>query len=108
MYAVLSTRLAVTTGVNQFSAAVSMNGSNAARIGATLINLNGATNCAFSLQGSQDLANWEDITGTLTLTAASASSVSVTGISFAYIRIKYVGTGGTTTIVAADLFTSQL
>jgi hypothetical protein len=108
MYAVLSTRLAVTQGTNQFSAAVSMSGNNAARLGATLFNINGATNIAISLQGSQDLANWEDITGTLTLTDESAGTVSVTGITFAYIRAKYVVTGaGLTVVVASDVYTSQ-
>lgn len=108
MYVKLAERLAVTQGTNQFSAAVSLSNANAARIGATLINLNGGTNMALSLQGSQDLANWEDITGTLTLSAAGSGSVSVTAITFAWIRIKYVVTGaGITMIVASDLYTSQ-
>jgi len=108
MYSVLSTRLAVTQGTNQFSAAVEMSGNNAARLGGTLFNLNGGTNIAMSLQGSNDLANWEAITGTLTLTAANSGSVSVTGITFAYVRIQYVVTGaGITMIVASDINTSQ-
>jgi len=108
VYTKLAERLAVTQGTNQLSAAVSMSGANAARIGATLINLNGGTNIALSLQGSNDLANWEDISGTLTLTAAGAGSVSVTAITFAFIRVKYVVTGGgITMIVACDLYTSQ-
>lgn len=107
MYVKLAERLAVTGGTNQFSPAVSMNGNNAARIGATLINLNGATNCAYSLQGSNDMANWEDITGTMTLTAAGANSQSVTGITYAFVRIKYVVTGTGPVITAADLYTSQ-
>ncbi len=108
MYAQLATKLAVTQGTDQFSPAVSMAGANSSRFSVTLYNLGGATNIATTLQGSNDLQNWENIGSAQTQTAIGFSSTTNNNYTFAYVRLKYSVTGASqTVIIGSDIYTSQ-
>jgi hypothetical protein len=106
MYSQLSTKLAVTNGVDAFSPAVSMSGANTAKAGITVFYLGGATSLSVNIQGSNDLQNWTDSTSDTGFVVGYAPTANRT-LAFAYARLKYTVVGTGTLICAADLYTSQ-
>jgi hypothetical protein len=87
---------------------MSMNGSNAARCQFVLISHVSLTGLTVTMQASNDLQNWRDLSTTGSLTAIGQSSFANTAITDAYIRLKLSITGSSATgIISADIYTSQ-
>lgn len=109
MYARLFDRLVVATGTDALSFAIPMAGANGARSQVILISHVSLTGLTATMQGSNDMQNWRDLSTTGSLTAIGGTSFANTAISDTYLRMKVSITGtNATAIVMVDVNTSQL
>lgn len=108
MYTQVASKLAVVSGTDSFSQAVSMAGGNAVEVEATLY-AKGTNALTITVQVSNDLENWADAPSGphLTMSTVGADQDQVPSISAAYVRLKYVQDGGTS-IVAAGINVANL
>ncbi len=111
MYFQVASKLAVKTGVDAFSQAVSMAGGNAVYFDVTLFNKTGSS-LNVMLQQGNDLENWGEIGGTVAFASTPAvgqSATLVTQIASAYVRLKYVQGGSSDiSIVGAGINVANL
>ncbi|MBI2923409.1 MAG: hypothetical protein HYY18_20315 [Planctomycetes bacterium] len=108
MYTRFFDRLVVATGTDALSPAVPTAGSNAARSQVILISHVSLTGLTATMQGSNDLQNWRDLSTTGSLTAIGGTSFANTAITDAYLRMKISITGTNAIgIVMADGNLSQ-
>ncbi|KAF0244130.1 MAG: hypothetical protein FD180_2791 [Planctomycetota bacterium] len=107
MYAAVSNKLSVVNGVDQFSSAVAMSGSNAARVEFTIF-ANSATSLSIDLQGSNDLQNWAIVGSAHTGYVVGYNSFAETAVSFQFVRLRQYVVGTGTVIIAAGINTAAL
>lgn len=119
MYTQVAYALAVTSGTEAVSQAVSVAGANAVGIDMTVINI-ATGNVNADLEGSNDLANWQTVQADLFnsatgITAVGYSSVQFPSVSsdvanarigFEYLRLRYSQSSGTS-IVSAGINTFE-
>lgn len=110
MYSELASRLAVVSGTDGFSQAVSMDGANAVQIECTLF-AKGAGNVTATLQGSNDLENWDSsgiTNGVVTLAGVGYATAQGTAIAYRFVRLKYTQVTSGTAILSAGINTAPL
>lgn len=105
-YFVFAERLAVTNGVEQVTQPCPMDG-NAIRFGLFLYALGGATGIVIQPQGSNDGANWANLTASSTL-SSTFNVFESTGISYAMVRARLATQGTGTVALALDGNTAHL
>jgi hypothetical protein len=96
-----------------YSQAVSMQGGNACLADVTVMELDGTTpTLNVQIQISNDLQNWESPAGegSLDITDVGYDEVQLDGIAAAYVRLRYMFTGGTTpaAVIAAGIHGANL
>jgi hypothetical protein len=112
MYQQVASKLYVQVGHDQFSQAVSMDGANAVMFEVTAISSSGASPLlTVQLQESNDLQNWEDVSGAqvANLSAPGYDSDSTAAdVAAAYVRLKYTISEGDDFTVASGINTANL
>lgn len=106
MYNQAASRQSVTNGVDQFSPAMPMSGSNTVRASVTVYNLGGATSLTVTFQSSSDLQNWMSETSDTGFVVGTAFTAA-RAISNAYVRLKFAVVGTGTLVCAVDVYSSQ-
>lgn len=96
------------SGATLFSRAISMNGGNAIEVSAETAAITADTRIA--VDGSNDAQNWTLLSPSIgNITTASPSVAgSMTGIAFAFVRVRVTLQAAGTAVVAADVQISEV
>ncbi|MCE9581750.1 MAG: hypothetical protein K8T20_04450 [Planctomycetes bacterium] len=96
MYTQLASRLSATTSEGaEYSQAVSMDNSNAAKVEITIFNLaTGASSVTLDIEGSNDMQNWSQIVQYTGIGVGYSAQSNATAIAYQFLRLKYLCVGG--------------